>query len=126
MDLFNIQDVITGIYVGDLLAGSEVRSVRVPAKSVVELWVQVVVERIGRLLPQTPNLGRIQSFVDQPGCRNGGQVVSVVILIYRRLVPQVLQTVRRRRWRCQRSLARGSPQHEGTTVSVGIRYLWIP
>ena len=45
---------------------------------------------------------------------------------YKRLVHLVLRTVQRRRRRRQKSPARGSPQHEGTVVPVGIRGLLNP
>ena len=111
---------------GGLLEGSGMRRIKVPAKPAVGIVVRVGVEHIGHLLLQTPSLGRIQSGIDQLECRNSGRAVGVVTLTYRRLVPPVLRTVWRKCQCHQRSLARGSPQHEGTVVPVGIWDLLNP
>ena len=109
----DIQDPI------DLPVESGVRRVRVPAKPVVGVKVQVAVGRIGRLLLQTPNLGSILCSADRPECRSGERVAAAVILTCRRLVPPILQTVQRRH-RCRQKVR---PE-----VVLNVRerwYLWV-
>ena len=86
-----VRDPAHGIWdLQDLLEGSGARRVKVPAKLVVGVQVQAVVEHIGRLLLRIPNLGRTRFFFDRPECRNAGRVVDAVTWTYRRLVLLVL------------------------------------
>ena len=110
----------------DLAEGSGARWVRVPAKPVVGVQVQAVVERIRCLLLRIPNLGRIRFFFDRPECQSAGWVADAATRTYRRLVLLVLRTMRRRHRHCQKSLAKGNPRHEGTVVPAGIRDLGSP